>query len=116
MNSRNQKALMAGAILAAAFTTLGARAADQSDWFACERQISDGNYSDCQATLSPNRAATAPAQGSSSRDEIAVPSNRIEIVSAPVRVESPAFEAFEKQLGAGSVEDFTASEHPDRAR
>jgi hypothetical protein len=58
MNTRTRTILLAGALVAAA-SSLGAQAADQSAFFAQQRQITDGYYP--QYTVVPTPARSKPA-------------------------------------------------------
>jgi hypothetical protein len=89
MNSRKQKVVMAGVMLAIAASAFGARAADQSAYFEQQREISDGY-------VAPQFEGTRPA-------------------TAVSQSESPQFEAFERQWSLGDWKDYAPSEHPASA-
>jgi hypothetical protein len=89
MNSRKQKVLMAGLILATAASSF-ARAADPSAYFEQQREMTDGYV--------------APLSTASSK----VLLTSTDMVAS---TESPQFEAFEHQMGQGDWKDYTPSEH-----
>jgi hypothetical protein len=121
MNARNRKFLMAAILVAASASSLGVRADDQSAFFDQQRQITDGYYPQYTAKDTSNSqtpeadAAEAMwfkhqmAKGTVDTYEL----NKNAAVSTQTAAkESPATEAFESQIGAGSsVATYTASEH-----
>ena len=61
MNSRTKTLVMAGALLAATFAA-SSQAADQSDYFAQQRQITDGFYPQYAVQPTPARAKSETAR------------------------------------------------------
>ena len=123
MNTRNRNFLMAAMLVAASVTALGARADDQSAFFEQQREISDGYYpqytaKDTSGTKTPGADA---AQAMWFKHQLAKGTvDTYELnkgVAAPTQAakESPATEAFETQIGEGSVATYTASEHTGNA-
>lgn len=95
MNSRKQRVLMAGVVLAAAASTFGARAADQSAFFEQQREITDGYYP--QYVVTDPSAAAEPT-------EVAPTSADVEDTIAF----TPSSDT--ESSSAGSIDGLTASE------
>jgi hypothetical protein len=124
MNTRNRNFLMAAILMAASATTLGAQAADQSAFFDQQRQISDGYYpqhtaKDTSNVKTPEADAAQAmwfthelAKGSVDTYEL---NKGVATPTQSAAKESPATEAFENQIGEGSVATYTASEHTGSA-
>jgi hypothetical protein len=99
---------MAGVILAAAASTVGARAADQSAFFERAREVTDGYYPQYVVTDPATSAEPTDASTDTVINTVAVPHSS--------STESPQYQRFEDQLGLGTAGDYTPSNGADGSR